>query len=189
MAYTPAAITTFSRSTPNDGLLFAQEFNALYSDIENYIAGNGGAAPSMTLQQIYSRVILFLTATDITADKILEKTANAGVGRETVDGSIVRTKIIEIGDWNMDTTASKDVTHGLPDFKKIRNVSAIIKRDDEAIYWNLASITSAGQLGGSVGALGTSVLTLYRVTGGNFDSTDFDATSFNRGWVYIDYVD
>ena len=41
----------------------------------------------------------------------------------------VRMKTIEIGGWNMDTTETKNVAHGLV-LEKIRSAMGVVRRDD-----------------------------------------------------------
>lgn len=96
--------------------------------------------------------------------------------------------VVQIGDWNMDTTSSKNVAHGLPDYKKIRSLTAIIRDDSDTVY---TSITGADTLFPNYGALetnGSTNIALSRVNLGYFDSNSYDSTSFNRGWITIGYV-
>ena len=56
----------------------------------------------------------------------------------TRTGSL-NTVVIDIGDWVMDSAAGgysafRTVPHGLPDFTKIRGISAVIRRDDDNQY-------------------------------------------------------
>lgn len=98
--------------------------------------------------------------------------------------------IVEIGTWNMDAIESVAVEHGLSDPKKIRSISAIVRTDDDTEYFPLVVLDASGaNVGGgftlSAGTMAEVVLT--RVTGGNYDSSDYDATSYNRGWITIWY--
>jgi hypothetical protein len=109
--------------------------------------------------------------------------ANATTATKLTDGTnSINTKIINIGDWNMDSAASVSVAHGLT-FAKIRNISALILKDDSTAILDLV-----GAGAGSCTATSTNI-SLIRVTSGTFDSTDYDATSFNRGYITITYVD
>jgi hypothetical protein len=109
-------------------------------------------------------------------------------------GATIRTKIIEIGDWNMDSTGYVEVAHGLT-FSKIRKVSALIRNDEnnfraplegKVAYIN-GAVTDCFD-GGSIGLYSTNVL-LCRIASGHFDSTAYNSTSYNRGWITIEYVD
>lgn len=98
----------------------------------------------------------------------------------------LRCKKIEIGDWNMDTTTSKVVSYNNGGFRPI-DVFATIQNDSGTAFniYHFTDIVGGGH--GGIGNVGTTSLTLYRNTGGFFDSVSFDSTSYNRGWVYIVY--
>ena len=96
----------------------------------------------------------------------------------------VTTKVFDIGDWNMDSTANVYIIHGLGNVN-IRGVDIVIRTDDTtysaqynllyAGFWWLSNNGS------------DDVVALERNVSGFFDSNAFDATSFNRGWVTIRY--
>jgi N-methylhydantoinase A/oxoprolinase/acetone carboxylase beta subunit len=99
-------------------------------------------------------------------------------------------KIVNIGDWNMDSTNILDVSHGLT-LSKIRSVSGVVRDDSDGVYSpiGIANYTT-GVVELSFGASITStVIRLQRLVGGQFDGVQYDSTSFNRGWLVIDYVD
>jgi len=92
----------------------------------------------------------------------------------------LKTKIIEIGDWDMDADATSNVAHNITDFKKIRNVEVWIRIDSDV---------SASPLDreGKVTAIDSTNIQLARDASGVFDSVNYDSTSFNRGWITIRY--
>lgn len=103
--------------------------------------------------------------------------------------------LVQIGDWNMDTTSIVSVSHGITDYKKIRSITAIIRDDSDTYYYSIPSAAAVdvyfleqGSGGGSDGTITSTIVRLGRRTGGYFDSTSFNATSFNRGWIVIGYV-
>ncbi len=98
----------------------------------------------------------------------------------------IKIKIIDIGDWNMDTTTNVTVAHGLTG-SKIRSVSAYIISDAGNWTYVLNGISSSGALGGSI-AWDSTLIELSRVSSGLFDSTFFDSTSYNRGYITIWYL-
>ncbi len=100
---------------------------------------------------------------------------------------IIKTKIIEIGDWNMDTTATIDVAHGLTDFNKMRTINVFIKDDPATNLFPLNRHDSSGSVHGSVDVISSSIIRILRITGGIFDSSLFDSTSFNRGFITIEF--
>lgn len=108
------------------------------------------------------------------------------------DGVVLKTKVIQIGDWNMDNDVTVVLAHGLADYKKIRSLSAVIRDDSDVGYHNIArtNIDGTNSLQGMVRGINlanTAQIVVSRATSGFFDSTDFDATSYNRGWVTIVY--
>jgi hypothetical protein len=95
-------------------------------------------------------------------------------------------KSVNIGDWNMDADASKNVAHGLADFKKIRGIDVIIRNDsDTAPYHHISG--SDGSNNVWVNGIDNSNIGLTRLVLGIFDSASYDSTSYNRGWVTITY--
>ena len=141
--------------------------------------------------------------TQVTTDTIAERTGAAGVTIDSclikdggaaavADGTnIIKTKVIAIGDWNMDATASVSVTHGL-DASKIVDVSAIIIPDTGTglvtLHLNYAT-TASGLVNGNIVWLGTgTIVGLERLASSIFDSVNYDATSYNRGYVTITYI-
>ena len=105
---------------------------------------------------------------------------------------VLKKKVIEIGDWNMDSDVSKLVNHGISvATANFRNVSVMII-DDAGIVLTPLNFTSSGSvvIQGGIGIVSggiTATVNLFRLTGGVFDSTNYNATSFNRGWITIEY--
>lgn len=98
-------------------------------------------------------------------------------------------KIIDIGDWNMNTTAVKAVAHGLTP-SKIKGVEVMIRNDAGAASALLASsATINGTVDGvwGVGTTGGTDVSMERVSGGDYHSASYQATSFNRGFIKITY--
>lgn len=94
-------------------------------------------------------------------------------------------KIVDIGDWNMDSTSSVSVTHNLT-VTDIRDINVVIKSDSGNLI-PLNADTGTGP-GGYWQEQTTTSVTLTRAASGIFDNTGHDQTSFNRGWVTITYV-
>lgn len=112
-------------------------------------------------------------------------------------GSFTNTKVatVEIGDWNMDTTSSTLINiSGFADWENIISVYVIIRNDADSSHYPLNTTTSTSDAlpVGGVGAISSGLggtIRLVRTTGGFFDSTDFDSTSYNRGWLTVMYQD
>lgn len=93
---------------------------------------------------------------------------------------------INVGDWNMTSTTSISVPHGLS-YKKIRSVSVIIRADTDVSYRNLSELNgSTGLVSGGWTFNGTTALTLQKINGTIFDA-GYSTTSFNRGFITIFY--
>jgi len=101
----------------------------------------------------------------------------------------MRVKIIEIGDWNMDTTATNYATHGLT-LANIRSVSVMIRNDDNDAYYDFNNVHSAATKipCGFIYEINADAVRLDRMASELFDAAAFDATSYNRGWVTIWYT-
>ncbi len=96
----------------------------------------------------------------------------------------VKTKIIEIGAWDMDTNASPaaPILHGIAALADIRSIDVIIKRDDDQTRDNFAPGADR------IYATGTQII-LNRTTGGTFDAPFWDDAVINRGYVIIRYTE
>ncbi|HEY0750476.1 MAG TPA: hypothetical protein VGD26_04945, partial [Chitinophagaceae bacterium] len=141
-----------------------------------------------------------VVSANLTASKIVVSDVSGKIASGTIDPATIVTvesgtpqlakKEIQIGDWNMDTTGTITIAHGL-DYTKIREVSAWIIQDGGTVRMPLTTIdsTGAGTIGG--GVLGTSSTTstiqLGRTVGGRFDNVNYSSIGFNRGYIVITY--
>lgn len=109
-------------------------------------------------------------------------------GIKTDTGSYLKKKVVQIGDWNMSTTGSVAVLHGVGDSQKIRSVSAMIRNDDASLLIPITGISIGGTIQGGIVSVTATEINLYReATPGVFDSANYDSTSYNRGWIFIEY--
>lgn len=101
----------------------------------------------------------------------------------------VNFKIIDIGDWDMDLTNGVSINHGL-DSSKIRSIQVTIISDGGTLFalpsWGATDLNT---LAGAILATTPTTVSIARTVGGYFDDTGFNQTSFNRGWIIIQYVD
>ena len=108
-------------------------------------------------------------------------------GFDTGDNVGISFVIHSIGDWNMDATANVTVTHSLT-LANIRLVHATVRNDADDGYADLSALISgSGVNHGGIGQTNSLTVTLERVGGGGFDSTAYNSTSFNRGWIIVWY--
>jgi len=118
----------------------------------------------------------------------LQVTLSGGVTHNnTSTYNTVKIKIIEMGDWNMDTSSNKTVAHGLT-LAKIRQVACLIRSDSDAFRYPLEYEGGTGAPGGTYRIDATNV-DMDRTASGPFDGVGYDSTSYNRGWVTITYED
>ena len=98
----------------------------------------------------------------------------------------MRATVHEIGDWNMDANATVTVSYGSIIADNVRAIDVFVRDDAGTGFYKLEKYdtVSTTVLSGWVEAV-QSLITLRRRTGGDFDNTNFDATSYNRGWVTI----
>lgn len=105
---------------------------------------------------------------------------------------ILKSKIIEIGDWDMDATLRVSVDHGLT-ATKIRSVTGIIRNDADTERFVIGSGGSSGgdmdvHFESTIGnGLSSTDISIFRRVGGPQDAVDFNSTGYNRGWIYIVY--
>lgn len=116
-----------------------------------------------------------------------------GTGRVIVDGYAKIT--LPINDWNMDLNQVQTVTllNVTPD--KIREISVVIINDTSTNYIVFSNYTNGSVVGDThIGIDGyfvsgsNTVIHMNRRNGGDFDSINFDSTSFNRGFVTVTYM-
>ena len=90
---------------------------------------------------------------------------------------------LQIGDWDMFATAIVSVTHGLSidEFESLRDLTVTIKDDPNTTYHFGSSVDISLKVN-------TSGIVLTRTVGGVFDTTDFDSTSYNRGFITFTYL-
>jgi len=101
------------------------------------------------------------------------------------DGSI--TRAISMGDWNMDSTAAITTSHGLTN-SKISSINGYVISDDSVTKYPSGAADASMANGWFVVSSNATVITTQRVTGGIFDNSAFDATSFSRGKLLLNYV-
>jgi len=88
----------------------------------------------------------------------------------------------ETGDWNMVSTGTLNVNHGLL-LATVRTLNTMIRNDAGTLF---SALNFTGFFSNYEEILSTYVR-LIREAGSTFDSTDYDATSYNRGWITIEY--
>jgi hypothetical protein len=116
----------------------------------------------------------------------------SGIIETGSSGLIVYTKKIDIGDWNMDSTEFISVPHGLgSSWNKILSVGVMILNDLGTYMYSLSLFSNNPDphlINGGIFRIDSSNVVLYKRSGGIFDSDSFDSTSYNRGYIVIQYT-
>jgi hypothetical protein len=97
---------------------------------------------------------------------------------------------VPIGDWNMNTTTSITVAHGISDYKKIVAVFGRIRDDADSVYTSLTgSFTTGGSpdIYGSITSWDETNINAARPTSSIYNDPNYNATSYNRGDLFIIY--
>lgn len=126
-------------------------------------------------------------------EKATTAEAQAGTADKFIDSALLLpftggllTKVIEIGDWNMASTTTVNIAHGLT-LSKIRKVEAIIRNDSDTGRFMIENAPNVTVADTSLNVLSSEVR-LDRKVGGYFDTTSFDSTSYNRGYIIIQSI-
>jgi hypothetical protein len=100
-----------------------------------------------------------------------------------------RTEIIDLGDWDMNATTDIDVAHGL-EANDIISAEVLIRNDANTSKFPIDTGVDATDTTpqGYVGEIDATNVNIVRLTGGKFDHTDYDSTSYNRGWLILTYI-
>lgn len=101
----------------------------------------------------------------------------------------IRMRTVDIGAWDMDTTPSVDVAHGLSlaEYQSIIFASAVIRNDNHAGRFILtpgSSLSSAG-IDAQINIITATNVSLARRSGGFFDGIAFNDTTFSRGTITL----
>ncbi len=99
-------------------------------------------------------------------------------------------KRIVIPDWNMAVDGTIDVPHGLTStqWKTLSIIAIAIRNDADDEYYLLWRTSTGGNLAGGVGYYNSTNIGLARATGGFFDDGAFNAISYDRGHIDIEYI-
>jgi hypothetical protein len=104
-------------------------------------------------------------------------------------GFYEKTKYIDIGAWNMDSTAFLAVAHGISDHNTILSVIVTIYNDAANTSYNLTGLSEgSGAMSGFISGWDATNITLGRLTSGNFDNSNFDSAFINRGVITVKYA-
>ena len=108
--------------------------------------------------------------------------------RDSANAVDLQVKVVNIGDWNMSAAtgvATVNVAHGLT-LANIRSCNVLIRNDADTIrsVWSGPDGTLTN-LDGRIGDIDATNVELRRTTGGFYDGTTYNDTSYNRGFILI----
>jgi len=114
-----------------------------------------------------------------TSDVTLKGDSSLQFGTDNYTKKVIQ----DIGDWNMDTTSVGDYLHGLSvtEWKTIHSISVIIRNDADTLYTQFMSDNNQVYFD-------STKIYMERRGGGQFDSVDYDSTSYNRGIITFWYT-
>jgi len=163
----------------------------VFNSTVNITAGGSATITTIdvTATATFSGPITAATATF--SGPITAATATFSGGIKT-DSVVLKTTVIEIGDWDMTATTQKGVAHGIADWTKIRDISVLVRNDAATSAFNFQSfeITLSGSFVRHL-LWATSTYIYMQIILDSaveyFDDATFNSTSYNRGWITITY--
>jgi hypothetical protein len=96
--------------------------------------------------------------------------------------------VIEIGAWNMNGDATKDVAYTIPAGKVMLSSEVTIYRDTSGGVYKLDFVDPSAAFSGGFYYDGTD-FKLYVISTMTFDSANFDSTLINRGNIIVELID
>jgi hypothetical protein len=158
-----------------------------------YVSGTGEYTDTLTLSKASGTGLSVTSDIDFNAIASGATKAELNAAADGIGVTIPRQKIVSIGDWNMNSTASVAVAHGLTG-SKIKSVTGSFRNDTGN---GLFPITS--------GQVQDSGVSDYQVYINNWDATninvyrgsstyeainaEYDGTGFSRGELIVSYID
>jgi len=130
----------------------------------------------------YGQLELYVS-NDTTDRKVFQGYPDGSSAFASKDRDLVSVDTLNIGDWNMDATASVTISHGHT-ASKILYIMPMI-RDDTPTNYRPLDYRQSGYW-----SINASNITLARIAlpDGWFDDPAYDATSYNRGYILIYYI-
>jgi len=178
-----------SVSTASGNISFIHSVSSLVTGDRSVVLG-GQNITGVTDDTVYVPNLNIGTLSAVTTGTTIID--NLGVESNGLVVKSYTTKRLEIGDWDMTANTQTTVSHGLSatEWKTILRSDALIRNDSDTVYAPLNGIEapSTGLPNGGVAFYDSTNITLSRYTTGDFDTNDFNSTSYNRGWITFDYI-
>lgn len=142
----------------------------------------------VVLGDIYQTIQKALIDAGITENGNPDNVSNGYQILQAIDDRFMKSKRIDIGDWDIEGTSSKLVAHGITDISKIRTIEVTVRNDTgtELLIFPKFKTFSIALL--SVDKITATNVELVRLTTDAIFS-DYSSTGYNRGYVTIKYID
>ncbi|MEJ2655600.1 MAG: hypothetical protein P8012_00180 [Desulfobacterales bacterium] len=152
------------------------------------VTGTGEYTDTLTLSKVAGDGLVVAAGIDFGWISNGATKAEINKAADGIGVTIPRQKVIAIGDWNMNTTESVNVAHGL-DVDKIVGFRVLIINDAGTQCFQIPYASYGDDNVETAVYINGANVFMGRELTGKFDSTDYEATSYNRGWVIVDYID
>ena len=103
------------------------------------------------------------------------------------DHTLYKTRILNLGAWDMSTSPGLDIAHGLT-FSKIISAQCMIINDTSTRVTTLDGFEKDTSLHKGNLDIEVSNLRLRRIGGGYFSNINYDDSVMNRGFIVITYL-
>lgn len=181
-----------------------QHLKGVHETLSNTVTTIHSGTTSFKGTKTFQSSTIFVREPDfqdnLKVDVVKSRTSTSGIGfhidkilaNATATVVTLKKRILEIGDWNMSATVSVSIAHGI-DFTKIRSIFVLIRGDAGETYpdarYPLNNITGTGEGQGGyfISTSDPTKVYLHRLAGGQFHGSNYNATSFNRGWIILEY--
>lgn len=171
--------------TANKGVLYDSGGNlpGSIANAVNVTTNINGNAISSIFESNGTTVKNATSATNATNATSANKIIETGSG-----GLNVFCKKIDIGAWNMYTTITKTIAHGLgSSWSKVVSVNAMIFTDLQTQMFTLNRAGDGGYSGYDL--IDSTNIVLVIKSGGYFNTVAYQSTLINRGYLLIEYTD
>lgn len=98
----------------------------------------------------------------------------------------IKTKLLPIPSWNMDSDATKSIAHGL-DFNDIVSISVLIHNDAGTLGTDLIVQEGGGDTDGYYSKDSTNII-MGRRSGASYDNSNYSSSLVVRGWIKITHI-
>ncbi len=169
-----------------------------YDGIKRYVAGlhRGAGAGDYEDKWIYQKSQdktddhRFLGTGVVEFDSGIAGDLTGGIVETGAGSEVLRSAVIEIGDWNMNTTPNITVTITPASYSNIMSIEVMIRNDNDSLGGDTYKYPFLGDDGTfwRIREDVPTLLELHRAPAGLFDTADFQNTGWNRGWITIWYA-